>query len=619
VGRILPWLLAGNRGLLTFPFVTPPQPQVTSARQVLARGLWIVWQFVKAHPWSFAFAVTGAALFAAAIIASSAVIGWIADTAIIPVLTDGENAGDKVSGVVLAVLLVSLWKAASIVLRRTSAGWLQLRNQQDLRHDLVSHQLDLELGWFDRQSIGNLLAVADNDTERGTGVLAPLPYAAGVSLLVIGTVILLAVLDIWLGLVALVGMSLVVFVEVRAAMTLYPYWEGIQTQNGVVTGVAHESFDGALTVKSLGREDYETDRMRRESDELRDRLIDVGVRWETYRTVIVTLIPLVGLVLLLVGAMRIDAGVITSGDVITALYLLSLLTFPIQLIAFVLFDLAIAIPSWERVTAVLDADETVRYGAMVADPAAGPAPIDSDDVSFSYADEMVLSSIVLDIPAGRTVAVVGPTGSGKTTLTLLMARLWDPGTGSISLDGRDLRAFARAELPREISYVAQTAYLFDDTARGNITMGFDTDQQLVEDAARLAGAHQFISDLPDGYDTHIGERGASLSGGQRQRIVLARALVRRPRLLIMDDATSAVDPSVEAEILHGLRSASLPSTIVIVAYRPSSIRLADEVVFVDGGRVVAQGSHDELLNSHPGYARLVQAYENEAAARAADR
>jgi ABC-type multidrug transport system fused ATPase/permease subunit len=589
-----------------------------TAREVLGGGLRIVWRFVKAHPWSFALAVTGAALFAAAIIASSAVIGWITDTAIIPVLTEGVPASEKIGGVVVAVLLVAVWKAAAIVLRRTSAGWLQLRNQQDLRSRLVSHQLSLELGWFGRQSIGDLLSVADNDTERGTSVLAPLPYATGVSLLVIGTVVLMAFIDPWFGLVSLIGMTVVVWVEAKAAMSLYPSWEGIQTQTGVVAGVAHESFDGALTVKSLGREDYETERIRRESDELRDRIIYVGVRWETYRTIIVTLLPAIGLVVLIVGAIRVDAGAITAGDIVTALYLLALLAFPIQLIAFVLFDLAIAIPSWKRVETVLLADEQVEYGETMAVPGGGAAPVDSASVTFSYGpDEQVLRNVAVDVPAGRTVAVVGPTGSGKTTLTLLMARLWDPGTGEIRIDGRDLRGFAQYELPREIAYVAQTAYLFDDTVLGNITMGIETDLDLVDEAAQLAGAHEFIDELPHGYETRIGERGASLSGGQRQRIALARALVRRPRLLIMDDATSAVDPSVEAEILHRLRSAALPSTIVIVAYRPSSIRLADEVVFVDEGRVVEQGRHEDLLASQPGYARLVQAYENEAAARLA--
>jgi len=585
-------------------------------RAVIGRGLRIVWQFVRAHPWSFASAVSGAAVFAAAIIASSAVIGWVTDTAIIPVLSEGDPASDRVWVVVFAVLAVAVWKAAAIVMRRTSAGWLQLRNQQDLRSRLVGHQLDLELGWFGRQSIGDLLSVADNDTERSTDVLAPLPYATGVSLLVIGTVVLLAIIDLWLGLVALVGMTIVVSLEARAAMSLYPYWEGIQQQTGTVAGVAHESFDGALTVKALGREDHETERMRRESDELRDRIVFVGVRWETYRTIIVALLPAISLVLLVVGAIRVDAEMITPGDVVTALYLLSLLSFPIQLIAFVLFDLAIAIPAWERVQRVLRADERVAYGDVTAHLGAGAAPVDSDDVSFGYeADERILSGIEVDIAAGRTVAVVGPTGSGKTTLTLLMARLWDPGTGRIHIDGRDLRSFARYELPKEIAHVAQTAYLFEDTAVGNITMGTDTPMDDVEVAARLAGAHEFISELPNGYLTRIGERGATLSGGQRQRIALARALVRRPRLLIMDDATSAVDPSVEAEILRRLRSAALPSTIVLVAYRPSSIRLADEVVFVDEGRVVDQGTHGELLERRPGYARLVQAYELEAAAR----
>ena len=342
----------------------------------------------------------------------------------------------------------------------------------------------------------------------------------------------------------------------------------------------------------------------------------VGVRWETYRTLIVVLIPAVSMILLAVGAMRVEAGAISPGDIVTALYLLSLLTFPIQLIAFVLFDMAASIPGWKRVEAVLEADQRVVYGGIQAVHDAGAAPVESDAVTFAYdASQMVLSDVVVDIPAGRTVAVVGPTGSGKTTLTLLLARLWDPGTGRIHLDGRDLRDFARFQLPREIAYVSQASFLFDDTVTGNITMGLDVPTERVIAAAQLAGAHDFIEELPNGYGTRIGERGASLSGGQRQRVALARALVRRPRVLIMDDATSAVDPSVEAEILRGLRAADIPATIVIVAYRPSSIRLADEIVFVDQGRVVAQGVHATLLRTQPGYARLVQAYEHDAAAR----
>jgi ATP-binding cassette, subfamily B, bacterial len=314
--------------------------------------------------------------------------------------------------------------------------------------------------------------------------------------------------------------------------------------------------------------------------------------------------------------MRVDAGAVTPGDVVSALYLLGLLAFPVQLIAFVLFDMAASIPAQRRVQAVLDVEETVEYGPEVAVAGSGPAPVEGEEVTFGYEPgSVVLDRVALDIPAGKTVAVVGPTGSGKSTLTLLLARLWDPGSGRIRIDGRDLRAFARHELPREVAFVSQSSFLFDDTVTGNITLGGDFRPEAVVDAARTAGADEFIRELPEGYDTRIGERGAALSGGQRQRIALARALIRRPRLLILDDATSAVDPSVEAQILRRLRSADLPSTVVLVAYRPSSIRLADEVVYVEDGRVMAQGTHEDLMADQPGYARLVRAYEEDAAER----
>jgi ABC-type multidrug transport system fused ATPase/permease subunit len=200
-----------------------------------------------------------------------------------------------------------------------------------------------------------------------------------------------------------------------------------------------------------------------------------------------------------------------------------------------------------------------------------------------------------------------------------MARLWDPVSGSIHIGSRDLRDFARSALAGEVAFVGQDVFLFDDTVEGNIAFGVDVSHGDVVRAAIMANAHDFIMELPDAYRTQLGERGTSLSGGQRQRIALARALVRRPRLLILDDATSAVDPSIETSILAGLRRAELPATVVVVAYRRSSILLADEVIYVEGGRIVGQGTHEELMFTVPGYSRLLQAYEEDAAARAAQR
>jgi ABC-type multidrug transport system fused ATPase/permease subunit len=580
---------------------------------VLRDGVRLIWRFVKRHPASFGLAVAGAALFAGAIIASARVIGWVTDTVVIPVLDEGLSPAGLLLPAAVAVLTVAILKAGGIVLRRTAAMWLQLRTRQDVRNELLAHQLRLKMSWYNRQAVGDLLAVAESDVDQGTGVLAPLPYATGVTLLLFGTTTMITLIDPWLGLGALIGLIVVLVVDVRGSWITYSMWEEVQRARGEVSAVAHESFDGALTVKSLGREDYVSDRFGHVSDEVRDRLIRVNSTWASYQAVIRVLPQAMIICLLVVGAARIEAGAVTPGDLVTVAYLLALLAFPVQLIGFVLWDLAGSLAGWRRVQEVFDADEFVTYGDVLARERGEPAPLDGETVGFAYDEEgVVLEDLELHLRAGTTLAVVGPTGSGKSTLSLLLARLWDPDAGTIYLDGTDLRSFSISELPKEVAYVSQNAFLFDDTVAGNITLGEELSETDVRLAGRLAGAEGFVAELPNGYDTQLGERGTTLSGGQRQRIALARALIRRPRLLILDDATSAVDPSVEAEILRSLKSAELPSTVVVVAYRPASIRLADEVVYVDEGRILAHGAHDDLLETTPGYARLVQAYEEDA-------
>ena len=578
---------------------------------VLRDGSRLIWRFVRAHPWAFAIAVTGAAMFAGAIIAAALVVGWVTDNVIIPILDEGVQP-DLLVLAAAAILGVSIFKAAGIVLRRTAAGWLQYKTRQDVRNQLLAHQLSLKMSWFNKQAIGDLLAVADSDTDQGTGVLGPLPYATGVSLLLVGTVTMISLIDPWLGVGAVIGLVVVIAIDVHGSWITYGMWEEVQKGRGRVSSIAHESFDGALTVKSLGRESYVSEHFRDASDHLRDRIIDVNSTWTRYQVIIRALPQALIIVIIVVGAARIDAGFITPGDVVTVAYLLALLSFPIQLIGYVLWDLAGSLAGWRRVQNVFDAEDYVTYGDRSAVTHAGAAPVTGNTVGFAYEDEPVLSGLDLDLDAETTLAVVGPTGSGKSTLCLLLARLWDPDSGEIHLEGRDLRTFGPSELPKEVSYVAQDAFLFDATVRRNITLEDDFGEEEIETALRLAGATSFVRDLPNGLDSQLGERGTTLSGGQRQRVALARALIRQPRLMILDDATSAVDPSVEAEILRALKTAALPSTIVVVAYRPSSIRLADEVVFVDGKRILGHGTHDELLNTIPGYARLVQAYEEEA-------
>jgi len=589
---------------------------VPRLRTLAADGARLIGRFVRAHPISFAIAVFGSFNFAAAIVVSALVVGRITDDVIVPVLDGGEPIDGRLRGAVVALAFIALWKAIGIVIRRSGATWMQGRTQADLRTRLIEHLLGLELSWIRRQSTGDLLAVSDSDAGQSTYVLGPFPFASGAFMLLLGSIVIVFLIDPILGVVTAIGLIAKVVVDVSGAWRTFARFEDVQVRRGETSAVAHESIDGALTVKALGREDHEVQRFAGVSLGLRDELIEVARRFTLYDAVQDALPPLTTVAILVVGAARIDVGAMTAGDLATIAYLLSLIAFPLRLIGFVLWEVSGSLAAYRRVEQVLQVEDSVRYGSLTGAEASDAAGLRSEGaIQFGFDDDVVLTDIDIDIHPGETVAVVGPTGSGKSTLVTLFARLWDPTAGAIRLDDRDLRDFARSALAGEVAFVGQDVFLFDDTVHGNIAFGVDPSDSEVVAAAKLAAAHDFILDLPEGYATRLGERGTSLSGGQRQRIALARALVRHPRLLILDDATSAVDPSIETSILLRLKESAIPSTVVLVAYRRSSISLADRVVYLEDGKVLGQGTHDDLMRSVPGYARLIRAYEQDAAER----
>jgi ABC-type multidrug transport system fused ATPase/permease subunit len=392
-----------------------------------------------------------------------------------------------------------------------------------------------------------------------------------------------------------------------------------------VSEVAHESFEAALIVKSLGREDHEARRFGTVTDALRDANIEVGRTRGRFDPAIEAIPTLGTLAVLVVGTSRVAAGEISAAQVVQIAYLFSITAFPVRAFGWVLAELPRAVVGWSRVSAVLDAQGAMTYGDRDL-PRAQASHVRAEDVSYAYDIETqggepghnpAVVGVTLDVAPGTTVALVGPTGSGKSTLANLLMRLVDPDSGAVLVDDVDLRQVRRGGVSEVAALVAQQTFMFDDTVRGNITLGGSHDDADIWRALDVAQGSGFVARLSQGLDTHVGERGTSLSGGQRQRIALARAVIREPQLLILDDATSAVDPSVEQAILGRLRDASSGITVLVVAYRMATILLADEVVYIEEGAVVDHGSHAQLLARCSGYERLVTAYAREAAEREA--
>jgi ABC-type multidrug transport system fused ATPase/permease subunit len=492
------------------------------------------------------------------------------------------------------------------------------RLQARYRRRVTRQYLRLPLSWHHRHPTGRLLSNANADVEASWWPMAPLPMAVGVLVMLVVAVISMLLADPVLAAIGLLVFPAILLINVFYQRRISPLATRAQALRAELSAVAHESFDGALVVKALGREADETERFAEVADRLREANVRVGRVRGAFDPILEAMPNLGVLAVLLVGVARIDAGLLEPGTLVQIAYLLTIVAFPIRAIGWVLGELPRAVVGLRRVDAVLQATGALPYGQARPVPSEEPTELRVQRVSYAYEGaDGTLSDVNIDVEPGRTVAVVGPTGSGKSTLASLLIRLVDPSTGAILVDGTDARDLAPGVLADNAALVFQQAFIFEDTVRDNVTLGRDIGDDDVWAALRLAQAEGFVAALPGGLDSMIGERGTTLSGGQRQRLALARALAGRPRLLVLDDATSAVDPDVEQRILAGLRDAALPSTVVVVAYRRATIALADEVVYVENGRVVARGTHEELLITSPGYLKLLTAYERDAAERAA--
>jgi ATP-binding cassette subfamily B protein len=503
-----------------------------------------------------------------------------------------------------AVLAIGFARAALMAGRRLISGRQALAVEVDMRQALYAHLIRLSFGFYDRNQTGQLMSRATVDLQGvrfflGYGLIFFFQNA----ITVLSVTVVLLVFNWKLALIALAITPVLVAVAYRYSHVAHPTLREVQQKLADVATVAEENIVGVHVVKSFAQEPQESAKFHARSEAVFRQTL-LANRQRALYVPFISWVPLLAQgAVLLVGARMVTSGELSIGEFVSFNLYLGMLVTPLRSLGMWIGQAQRATASGERIFQVMDEPEEIaeREGAVELRPGGGDLRF--EDVRFEYLEgRPVLDDVTLDVPAGRTIALIGQTGSGKTTLTSLVPRFYDVTAGRVLVDGTDVRDVKLTSLRRAIGVISQDPFLFSATVRENITFGApDLDEAEVERIARLAQAHEFVAELPDGYDTVIGERGITLSGGQRQRLAIARALAVDPRILILDDATASVDATTEARIRVGLREAMRNRTTLIIAHRLSTIALADEIVVLDQGRIAARGEHDELLEKSPVY------------------
>ena len=480
-----------------------------------------------------------------------------------------------------------------------------------LREQLFAHILRLHVGYHDHTQTGQLMSRASSDLLQIQGFVVMIPITASNLAMVMAIVVILFVQQPMLALVALAPLPFLNLLATRFSRSIHPAVLAVQQEQAQLATVVEESVSGVRVIKGFGAHEVTAARLRTEADDIRTVSLQAA-RVRSAFLPALDLLPNLGLLAVLaIGGHRVLNGEMSRGQMLEFMQYIGLLIFPLR-------NLGMTVAFGQRAAAaLLRVNEVLSTVPAVADPAE-PKALPAGDrvgalefrhVTFGYsADAPVLRDFDLSVPAGASVAIVGATGGGKSTVARLLVRFYDVESGSIMLDGVDVRDVTLADLRHGVSIVFEDTFLFHDSVGANIAFSRpDASADDVRHAATLSGAHDFIVELPDGYDTMIGERGYSLSGGQRQRIALARAILADPRVLVLDDATSAVDPSKEHEIREAMRTVMTGRTTLVIAHRPGTIALADTVVLLDDGRVAATGTHDELLATSERYREVLAA------------
>jgi ABC-type multidrug transport system fused ATPase/permease subunit len=554
--------------------------------------------FLRPYRWSLAVSIVLAVGSQAAAIAIAYLTGTGLEQAI--------NATDHRQLYVIAGLVLAVGAARAVFMagRRLISGRQALGVEFDMRNALYAKLLRLSFGFYDRHQTGQLLSRATVDLQTVRFFLGyGLVFFFQNVLTIIGATAIMFLVNWQLALVATAVTPLIVVIAYRYSSVSHPVLRDVQQKMADVATVAEENIVGVHVVKSFAQEESELEKFADRSERVFARSIDANKQ----RAVYVPLLSFLPLIMqagvLLAGGRMVANGTLDIGTFFFFNVLVVMLVMPLRMLGMWIGQSQRATASGERIFEVMDEPEEIADRPGAQEMPEGDGRVRYEHVTFEYAQgRPVLEDIDLELEPGKTVALIGHTGSGKTTLAALVPRFYDVSEGRLTIDGVDVRDVKLQSLRREIGIVSQDPFLFSATVRENIGFGRPdaTDDEIVR-AAELAQAHEFIERLPNGYDTVIGERGITLSGGQRQRLAIARALVMEPRILILDDATASVDATTEARIRLGLREAMKGRTTIIIAHRLSTISLADELIVLDGGRVVGRGTDEELLQTNPVY------------------
>jgi ABC-type multidrug transport system fused ATPase/permease subunit len=555
-------------------------------------------QLLKLHPRPFFIAVAGASVYAICTVASSFGLGYVVDEVIIPRFQSDIINQQTFVTACLIVIGIGLLRAVGVVIRRSYAGISHWSTSESLSTQLIRHTMRQPTSWHQKHMTGDLVARIGVDSDTAAAVLGPLPFSTSVVLLVALTSFWLVVIDTPLGLLAVTIIPLLFALNIGYQRRIDRHFDSAQKALGDLSEAVHESFDGVMVVKAFGAEDREHVRLGRISSKLKEARIKAVNARAIFEALVDGTPSLVNVALIAFGAIRVRNGALTIGELSSFIYLFTLLVFPLRIIGYLLSEIPHSSSGFKRVREILDEplEEQPLINVLPPDSALAVKVVDA---RFSYAEtaEPIFSEVNFSIPIGSTVAVVGETGSGKSTLLKLIAGLIRSQHGEVHVSQGGS------------AIVFQEPFLFSGSLHFNLTLGKSIQIPDVARALWASVSEEFVSDLENGIDTVVGERGISLSGGQRQRIALARAIASGRQILLLDDTTSALDPATESLVIERLSSLSGTTTTIVVASRPTTVKIADHVLFVHNGKVNELATHDALMSSNLAYAALMKSFE----------